>query len=430
MAILIQDIGQLVTCENKSVYPKCGKDQSDIGLILNGNLILDKGKILFCGNKADLNKFLSVNKLKSLKIIDGKNKVVTPGFIDSHTHFVFSGSRENEYEMRLAGSTYEEIAKAGGGITSTVNAVRKTSKANLKKIAGKKLRKFVSYGTTTIEGKSGYGLDLSNEIKMLEIINELNMENSYGLDIIPTFLGAHSIPKDKNKAEYIEEICNKMIPAVSKKNLAKFIDIFVEENYFNKIDADKIFLKGKGAGLIPKLHTDQFNSIGGIDVAIKYNAASVDHLEVLNSKDIEKLAKYNSDPENDSFKRKIIATLLPGVSYFLNISYQPARELIKNNIPVALATDFNPGSCMTENLQMIMSLASLKLKMSSEEILNAVTINAAFALNMEDKIGSIECGKQADILIFDMPSYNYLVYNFGVNNLETVIKKGKVIFNI
>lgn len=430
MAILIQDIKQLVTCKNKSAFPKCGTDQSDIGLILNGNLILDKGKIIFCGNKIDLQKFLSNNKMKNLKVIDGRNKVVTPGFVDSHTHFVFSGSRENEYEMRLAGRTYEEIAKAGGGITSTVNTVRKTSKEKLKKNANDKLRKFVRYGTTTIEGKSGYGLDVSNEIKMLEILNELNQENRYGLDIIPTFLGAHSIPKGKSKAEYIEEICVKMIPAVSKRKLARFIDIFVEVNYFDKFDAEKLFTAGKEAGLIPKLHTDQFNSIGGVDVAIKYNAASVDHLEVLKSKDIRKLAKYNSDVENDSSKRKIIAILLPGVSYFLNIPYQPARELIKNNIPVALATDFNPGSCMTENLQMIMSLASIKLKMSSEEILNAVTINAAFALNMEDKVGSIECGKQADILIFDMPSYNYLVYNFGVNNLDTVIKKGKVIYKV
>ena len=427
MAILIKDIKQLVTCKNKSAFPKCGKDQSDIGLILNGNVFIDKGKILFCGNKIELNKFLKSSDLKHYKVIDGKNKVVTPGFIDSHTHFVFAGSRENEYEMRLAGNTYEEIASAGGGIASTVNAVRKTSKKDLKKAALVRLQKFVNYGTTTVEGKSGYGLDLSNEIKLLEVMNELNKKNKFGLDIIPTFLGAHSVPKGKSKEDYITEICVKMIPAVAKKKLAGFIDIFIEKNYFDKDDADNILSLGKIFGLIPKLHTDQFNSIGGTDIAIKFNAASIDHLEVLKSKDIIKLAKYNSKIKKDSVNRKIIATLLPGVSYFLNISYQPARELIENNIPVVLATDFNPGSCMTENLQIIMSLASLKLKMSSEEILNAVTINAAFALNMEKITGSIEAGKQADLLIFDMPSYKYLVYNFGVNNLETVVKKGKIL---
>jgi len=425
MSILIKDIKQLVTCKNKNGLPKCGKSQSDIGLIENGNVFIEKNKIAFVGSNKDFRKFEKINNIKNYKVINGREKVVTPGFIDSHTHFVFAGSRENEYEMRLAGSTYQEIAKAGGGIASTVNSVRKMSKNKLKDISADRLKKFVSYGTTTLEGKSGYGLDLKNEIKILEILNELNKENKYGLDIIPTFLGAHSIPKDKSKKDYISEICFEMLPYIAKNKLAKFADIFIEEGYFDKADADKIFSLAVKYGLIPKLHTDQFKSIGGIDIAIKYGAISVDHLEVLKEKDILKLSKYNSDKKN----RCITATLLPGVSYFLNINYQPARALIKNNIPVALATDFNPGSCMTENLQIIMSLASLKLKMTSEEILNAVTINAAFALNMEDKTGSIETGKQADILIFDIPSYKYLVYNFGVNNLQTVIKKGSIILN-
>lgn len=424
MALLIKDIRQLVTCRNDYRIPKSGKMQSGIGLIENGNIIAQKGKILFTGPSSGLNKFISRNKIKIGKIIDGRNKIVTPGFIDSHTHFVFAGTRENEYEMRLAGKTYQEIASSGGGIISTVNAVRKSSKRDLIKISMNRLEKFISYGTTTLEGKSGYGLDTENEIKLLEVINELNCENKYGLDIIPTFLGAHSVPKGKRKSEYINEICTEMIPLISRKKLARFIDIFIEENYFDKKDAGIIFSEGRKYGLIPKLHTDQFKSVGGTDVAIKFNAISVDHLEVLKKRDISKLARYNSESGN----RKITATLLPGVSYFLDIKYQPARELISSGIPVALATDFNPGSCMTENLQMIMSLASLKLKMSSEEILNAVTINAAFALGMEGLTGSIEAGKQADLLMFDMPSYKYLVYNFGVNNIELVIKKGKIIY--
>ncbi len=424
MAILIKNIKQLVTCSNNSSLPRCGKGQSETGIIENGNIVIEKNRIVFAGNKPDLKKFLSKNRFKKYKIIDGRNKVVTPGFVDSHTHFVFSGSRENEYEMRLAGKSYQEIAEAGGGIISTVDSVRNTSGKKLRQIAEKKLEKFVRYGTTTVEGKSGYGLDKKNEIKILKVLKDLNKKNKYGLDIIPTFLGAHSVPEGKSKTEYISEICELMIPEIALKKLAGFTDIFIEENYFDAEDADKIFSKSREYGLIPKLHTDQFKSIGGTDVAIKFRAASVDHLEVLGTADILKLSEYNSRQNT----RKIIATLLPGVSYFLNISYQRARELIDHNIPVALATDFNPGSCMTENLQIIMSLASLKLKMNADEILNAVTINAAFALNMEDKVGSIETGKQADMNIFDIPDYKFIVYNFGVNNIEMVIKKGKIIY--
>lgn len=422
--ILIRNIKELVTCRNKSSYPKAGKKQSEIGLIENGNIYIEKGKFLFVGNNSELKKFLLTNKSSRYEIIDASNKIILPGFVDSHTHFVFSGSRENEYEMRLSGKSYQDIAKAGGGILSTVDAVRNTSKEKLKEIAEDRLKKFVSYGTTTIEGKSGYGLDLGNEIKTLEIMNELNSENKFMLDIVPTFLGAHSIPPEKNKKRYVQEICNNMIPIISKSNSARFIDVFVEKNYFDAADAMEIFSMGRKFGLIPKLHTDQFSSIGGIDAAIKYKAASADHLEQTTSKDIEKISKYNKIKGN----RKIIATILPGVSYFLNIAYSPAREFIQNNIPVAIATDFNPGSCMTENLQIIMSLASIKLKMSAEEIINAATINGAFAVNMENSIGSIEPGKQADLLIFDMPSYKYLIYNFGVNNLQTVIKKGQVVY--
>lgn len=423
MSILIKNIKQLVTCAAKGRCPKKGDQQSDIELMENANVFIDNEKIDFTGSESELKIYLKETGKKDFNVIDGSNKTVMPGFTDCHTHFVFAGSRENEYEMRLSGMSYQDIAKAGGGIISTVNAVRSCSKESLQKNAEDKLKKFISYGTTTIEGKSGYGLDTKNEIKILEVMNELNTQNEFGLDIIPTFLGAHSIPPEMAKEEYVNLICNDMIPVISGNNLAKFIDIFIEENYFDNEDADKIFSIGIKNGLVPKLHTDQFTSMGGIDTAIKYKAASVDHLEVLKNEDILKLAEFNK-----SNLRNITAVLLPGVSYFLDIPYQPAREIISSNIPVALATDFNPGSCMTENLQIIMSLASLKLKMSAEEIINAVTINAAYALNMESVTGSIEKGKQADILVFDMPSYKFLLYNFGVNNLEQVIKKGTVVY--
>ncbi|MBS1514957.1 MAG: imidazolonepropionase [Bacteroidetes bacterium] len=413
--LLLKNISQLVTCSNVNNFPKKGKEQNEINLRLDSNLLVDKGRIEFIGSQKSLAKILKKKKFKVTKEIDCKGKVVTPGFIDSHTHLVFSGNREDEYEMRIAGKTYQEIAAAGGGIASTVSSVRKSSFNNLYKIAEKRLSKFIETGTTTIEVKSGYGLDTENEIKILRVIKELK-KNKFGLDIIPTFLGAHAVPKGATKKQYIESICYEMIPKIAKEKLAEFIDVFCEVNYFDKEDTARIFSEGIKFGMIPKIHTDQFNSIGGVRAALKHRAISVDHLEVLKDKDIKKLSGKNT-----------IATLLPGVSYFLDISYQPARKLIANNVPVALATDFNPGSCPTQNMQMIMSLASIQLKMTAEEILNAVTINAAYAVNRQNKSGSIEIGKQADLLIFDIPSYKFITYNFAVNNITNVIKKGRII---
>ncbi|MDQ1266987.1 MAG: imidazolonepropionase [Bacteroidota bacterium] len=421
MAYLIKNITNLVTCsansENKGA--KKGIEASEIGLIRNGNVITVDDRIVFSGSCTALKTYLKTNKIKNLRVIDAAGKTVMPGFIDSHTHLIFAGSRSDEYEMRIKGSTYEEIAKAGGGISSTVNKVRKATAEELIKSAEKRLGNFINYGTTTLEAKSGYGLDLKTEIKMLEVIKKLNEKNKYGIDVYSTFLGAHSVPKEISKEEYIEIICREMIPEISAKGLAKYIDVFCETGYFTAKDSERILKTGARFGLIPKLHTDQFYSIGGIDVAIKVRAISVDHLEVLKYAGIKKLRGKN-----------IVATLLPGASYFLDISYPPARELITNNIPVAIATDFNPGSSMTENMQIIMSLASVKMKMSSEEIINAATINAAHALFLQNIMGSIEAGKQADMLIFDFPSYKDLVYHYGVNQMEKVMKKRKIIENV
>jgi len=418
MITLIKNISNLVTCRNKGDLPKSGKSQSDIGLVKNGSLIFKNDIILYTGSSSKVPDFIKKNKIKISKEIDGTAKTVLPGFVDSHTHLVFAGSRADEYEMRISGKSYEQIAAKGGGIKSTVKAVRKTSKETLKSITLKRLEHFILAGTTTLEAKSGYGLDTENEIKMLKVINEVNFENKYSIDIFPTFLGAHAVPPEYSKKDYIDLICYDMIPKIASENLALFIDVFCEKNYFTPKETGRILQTGLKFGLIPRLHTDQFNSIGGIDTALENHAVSVDHLEVLKSDDIKKLRNTNT-----------IATLLPGVSYFLDIPYPPARELISNNIPVSLATDFNPGSSMSENIQMIMSFASVKMKMLAEEIINAVTINPAHSLLAHKYIGSLEPGKQADVLIFDFPSYKDLIYNYGNNRILSVIKKGSFIYN-
>jgi imidazolonepropionase len=413
MAYLLRNISNLVTCSDKTGKPKSGMTQSDIGLVEKGSLLFGN-KILYAGKETGLKKFLGKNKIKITREIDCTGKTVMPGFVDSHTHLVFAGSRSNEYEMRIQGKSYEEIANAGGGIKSTVKNVRNTGKNKLFEISEKRLANFIKYGTTTLEAKSGYGLDTASEVKMLEVINMLNDENIFGADILPTFLGAHAVPADMKKNDYIDLICYEMIPLIAKRKLAVFIDVFCEKGYFDAAETERILSTGAKFGLIPKIHSEQFNSIGGVKTAVKVKAISIDHLEVLKGMGIRQLKNTG-----------IIAVLLPGASYFLDISYPPAREIIGNGIPVALATDFNPGSCMTENMQMIMSLASVKMKMTAEEIINAVTINGAYAIFVQNLVGSLEAGKQSDVLVFGFEYYKDLIYHFGVNQIEKVFKKGK-----
>lgn len=409
MDILIENAKQIVTCHSRGRKFKAGKYQSEIGLLKDSSLFIENGRIKWIGRK--LPAFI---RKKHVLKINAKNKTVLPGFIDSHTHLVFDGSRANEYSMRIKGSSYGQIAKAGGGILSTVKAVRDASKKKLLDLAEKRIESSISFGVTTIEAKSGYGLDSATEIKMLEVINELNQ--ILPVDVYTTFLGAHAFPKDRTKAEYIDEMLYEMIPIIAKRNLATFIDAFCEKDYFSPSQTEKLFLHGMKFSLIPKLHTNQFNSIGGVQTAIKCGAISVDHLEVMTSKDV-----------NDLKDKNTIACLLPSVSYFLGIPFAPARKLIENRVPVALATDFNPGSAMSENIQLVMSMAVQLLKMNIEETINAVTLNAAAALGVSHNVGSIEPGKQGDILIFDTTNYKDILYHFGVNQLEFIIKRGEVI---
>lgn len=409
MNLLIENARQIVTCHTNGYRLKAGKYQSQTGLLENQSIYVENGLIKWIGKRLP-----DAVRKKNVKKIDARNKTVLPGLIDSHTHLVFAGDRANEYSMRIKGASYEEIAKAGGGILSTVKAVRKASKAELIKLAIDRINSSISFGVTTIEAKSGYGLDTKTELKMLEVINEL--KKSIPVEIYATFLGAHAFPKDMKRGDYIDEILYEMIPLVAKRGLARFIDAFCEKNYFTTKETEKIFRQGVRFGLIPKLHTNQFYSVGGIQTAVKCKAISVDHLEVMKAGEISALKGTG-----------IIATVLPAVSYFLDIPYAPAGKLIENKIPVALATDFNPGSSMTENIQLVMSMAVHKLKMNIEETINAVTINAAAALGISDRTGSIEIGKQGDLVIFDVKNYRDILYHFGVNRVENVIKKGKII---
>jgi imidazolonepropionase len=409
MGLLIENAGQIITCHTNGYKFKAGKYQSEIGLIKNSGIFAENGIIKWIGKKIPVSFRKSITNK-----IDAKGKIILPGFIDSHTHLVFAGDRANEYSMRIKGASYEEIAKAGGGIIKTVDATKKASKQELKKLALKRILTSISFGVTTIEAKSGYGLDTNTELKMLDVINELRKE--IPIEIFATLLAAHAFPKDISRKEYIDKILYEIIPQTAEKNLASFIDAFCEKNYYTPKETELIFEQGRKFGLIPKLHTNQFYSVGGIEAAVKSKAISVDHLEVMSKKEIKSL-----------MGRNIIACVLPSVSYFLNISYAPARELIQNKIPVALATDFNPGSSMTQNIQIVMSMAVQLLKMNIEETINAVTINAAASLGISNRTGSIETGKQADLLIFDTNDYRDILYHFGVNQLEKVIKRGKVI---
>jgi imidazolonepropionase len=413
MKLLIENAKQIVTCRTNGRRFNSGKHQSQIGLVKDASIFIENGIIKWIGKKSDVRG----QKLdfKRVEKIDASGKVIFPGFVDSHTHIVFAGDRSNEFAMRMEGKSYEAIAQAGGGIVNTVSAVRKTPKAELKAIAKERIWSSISFGVTTIEAKSGYGLDTKNEIKMLEVIKELDREMP--IDVCSTFLGAHAFPKDIPRKDYIEMILYEMIPLIAKRKLASFIDAFCEKNYYTPKETSRIFEQGMKFGLVPKLHTNQFHSVGGIGTALKHKAISVDHLEVVTSKEINLLKGKN-----------IIACVLPGVSYFLNIPYAPARKLIDKNIPVAIATDFNPGSCMTENIQLVMSMAAQKMNMSINEIINAVTVNAAASLGISNTVGSIEPGKLADLLIFDIPSYEHLIYHFGLNMLESVIKNGEMIF--
>jgi imidazolonepropionase len=409
MKKLIKNASSIITVNSDGKGFKRGSELNDIGILENHSLLIEDGII------KDI--VPSSESVIVDEVIDVKDKIVLPGLIESHTHLVFAGSRANEFVMKLKGSTYEEISLAGGGIMNTVQAVRKSGIKELSDIAQLRIDNFISQGVTALEIKSGYGLDLENEVKMLETIKLLDQNNP--IDIFPTFLGAHTFPPEFkfNRSKYMECLLEDMLPYIAREKLAVFCDGFCETTAFTPEEIDVLFTKAAESGLLLKLHTDQFNSIGGIDTAVKHNAVSVDHLEVLPEDCFEQIAGSDT-----------VCTLLPGVSFFLNYRFAPARKLIEHNAIVSLATDYNPGSSNINNVFFIMSLAAIKMGMSVPEIISAYTINAAKALNISSKTGSIEIGKSADFAVFNTTDYNELVYNIGQNLNYMTIKNGNIIY--
>jgi len=411
MLKLLFNPASIITVNTNGKNVKRGKDLAEVHPLSHHSIIIEDDKI------KDIIPSPSANKSKFSEIINLEGKTVLPGLVECHTHTAFAGSRADEFRQKLSGVSYEEIANAGGGINSTVKAVRNASFEELVKLIKPRIDHFISQGITTLEIKSGYGLDFENEIKLLQVINYFN--EIYEIDIIPTFLGAHTFPLEfkNDRKGYIDLILKKMLPYISEQKLAVFCDGFCEKTAFTADEIDLIFSRASESGLKLKLHTEQFNTVGGLDIALKHKAVSVDHLEVINEDDIKKFQNTET-----------VAVLLPGVSFFLKYQYAPARKLIENNAIVGLATDFNPGSSHIASLNLIMSLAALKMKMTIEETISAVTINAAKALCREKEIGSIEIGKNADFAVFETEEYADIVYSVGRNLNCMTIKKGNVIF--
>ena len=410
---LIINASQLVVVKSDYGKPLRGKKQNNLEIIKDGALLICEGKIKDFGKSKILEK-----KYKTIEIIDADNRVVMPGFIDSHTHLIFAGKREDEFIMRLNGESYLDILNKGYGILSTVDQVRKSSKEELFNLAINRLFKLIQYGTTSVEIKSGYGLNFTDEIKILEVVSELKKKTK--INIKATLMAAHAIPKEyvNIKKEYINLICEEIIPYVSKNNLADFVDVFCEEGVYDINETRKVLEAGIFWGLKPKLHADEFKAIGGVSLASELNAISVDHLIV---SDPNELIKLNNN--------ETIAVILPGTSFILNNDNKKyGRNIIDNNIPLAIATDFNPGTCMCYSMQMMIELSVIRLGITIEEAINGATINASFASGLQDYTGSIEIGKSADIIILDLENYKEIPYNWGINKILSIIINGEVVF--
>ncbi|EMS77895.1 imidazolonepropionase HutI [Desulfotignum phosphitoxidans DSM 13687] len=410
--LIVKNAAQLVTC--KGFTAKKGEAMSDLGIIENGGVLILDGKITAVGPSHEVTK--GINE-KEITVIDAAGKAVIPGFVDSHTHFVFGGYRPDEFAWRLRGDSYMDIMNRGGGIANSVGATRKASLDELLVVGTRRLDSMLSFGVTTVEGKSGYGLDRKTELKQLEAMARLN--KSHALDIAPTFLGAHAVPTEfKGKTDEFVDHVMEILPEVKEKGLAEFCDIFCEENVFSVDQSRRLLVRAKELGLGVKIHADEIVQLGGTELAAELGAVSADHLLQASEQGIRDLAASGT-----------VATLLPGTAFSLKEDYAQGRSMIDHGCAVALATDFNPGSCFSNSIPLIYALACLYMKLSPEEALTALTINGAAAVGRADTIGSIDVGKQGDLVILEYPSYRFIPYHVGVNTVETVIKTGKIVFS-
>lgn len=408
----VLDCRQLLTCRGPA--PKRKEALQDTGLLEKGCIASFKGDIVFIGDEKTFHN--EVRMEDEAILLDGKGLIGLPGFVDPHTHLPFAGSREEEFALRVKGYTYLELARKGMGIQTSVNATRRISERDLLSLCLSRLDSMLLHGTTTAEAKSGYGLNMEDELKQLRVLKEAN--NIHPVDIVPTFMGAHEVPKEYRgrKAEYMELLTQKILPEVKKNDLAEFFDVFCEEGVYSVEDTRILIQKAKEAGLKARIHAEEFAPLGGAQLAAEEGAASADHLVAITQEGIRKMSRSST-----------VATLLPGVSFFLMQEKKaPARKLIDAGAIVALATDFNPGSSMTESMLFILQLAVFTLKMGIEEAINASTINASYALGKQEQVGSLEVGKKMDLTLWEVPNYLYLVYHLGVNPIKHVIKNGKL----
>ncbi len=407
--LIITNANELLTLSGHSDKPKNGTHMN-LGLIKAGTLAVSENTIIACGTNDEV--LAEVMTTSDTLQVDATGKVVMPGFIDCHTHLVFGGFREDEFEQRIKGASYLDILRSGGGILNTVRSTRAASKAELIEKSLGHLNTMLEFGTTTAEAKSGYGLTIDDEMKQLQVIKELN--DLHSIDIIPTFLVHTKPPEFKSNQEYVDFVIKTMLPEM--QGMAEYCDIFCEQDVFDIEQSRQVLTAAKNLGFKLKIHADQLTDMGAAQLAASLQATSASHLDHISRKGIEEIAASGT-----------IAVQIPGASFFLSSdTYPPATKMISSGVAVALATDFNPGSCPTESMQIILTLACVQMKMSPSQAICAVTINAAHALDRADTIGSLEVGKQADIIILDVPNYRFIPYHFGVNNVETVIKNGKI----
>ena len=409
--LILKNIGKLVTMQGSSNF-KVKEEMNNTQIIEDAYIAVKNGKILAIGVGDIFGNIIGPNT----QIHDAQGLLVTPGLIDSHTHLVHGGSRENEFSMKLNGIPYIEILKNGGGILSTVKSTRESSKEKLYQKAKKSLDRMLEFGVTTIEAKSGYGLELNTEIKQLEVAKLL--DKTHPIDLVHTFLGAHAILQEykENHKGYIDILVDEMLPKIKNMGLAEFCDVFCEEGVFSIEESEYILSSAKKMGYKLKIHADEIESLGGAELAAKLGCISADHLMAASDKGIKMMVE-----------NKVVANILPATSFNLNKNYADCRKMIDMGAIVSLSSDYNPGSCPSENLQFVMQLGCLHLNMTPNEVLTSVTINAAYAIDREDEIGSLEVGKNADFVVFDAPNVEYLMYHFGINHTQRVYKNGKLV---